>query len=535
MALPPLQPPPVDGMPTTLARWMHHLWETVRTLVVSSGTGLFTAGTGLTESPAGTVSISAANVTKLANTSNTNSGDVTLAAVGAVPNANAASLSAQALTLQPASGSFPGVMTAAQFTKLAGIATGATAEVDAAAGVSGRVNTSTQTLGAGTKKVDALEVTGKLAVGNTGPARTMIVRGSDTGNGIARFGNSHASGISAITLEDTAANNKVDLAFAQSAAALAASNAYLRIYDCDFRIYRDVAAATSLQATFLNNGNVTLEAGNMLGLGIAPTFHLQASGTVAANGHVSARFQNLSSAGNSQVACGNSSSAFALIEIRGTTEGTANLPPVNYATFRGSSASSGAAIQAQGSGTPIEIWTNNAGTHAKRAEFPGAGGLQVGGVDVLTQTNTVAGVTNKTLTAPTINACTTSGTWSGNSTFSGNLTLSGSNLHSGLMTRTSGVKVSQRATTATTVTMGTADETILASANSGAVTVNLTAAATAGAGRRLTVVKTDASGNAVTLDGSGSETINGAATRALAAQHNKVTIESDGTNWIEVA
>lgn len=43
--------------------------------------------------------------------SGTNSGDVTLGAVGAVPNANGASLSSQVLTLQPANGSFPGVVT----------------------------------------------------------------------------------------------------------------------------------------------------------------------------------------------------------------------------------------------------------------------------------------------------------------------------------------------------------------------------------------------------------------------------------------
>ena len=41
----------------------------------------------------------------------TNSGDVTLTAVGAAPNADAASLTGQALTLQPASAAFPGVVT----------------------------------------------------------------------------------------------------------------------------------------------------------------------------------------------------------------------------------------------------------------------------------------------------------------------------------------------------------------------------------------------------------------------------------------
>ena len=47
------------------------------------------------------------------NLSGTNTGDVTLAAVGATPNANAASLTGQALNLQPANASFPGVMTTA--------------------------------------------------------------------------------------------------------------------------------------------------------------------------------------------------------------------------------------------------------------------------------------------------------------------------------------------------------------------------------------------------------------------------------------
>jgi hypothetical protein len=56
--------------------------------------------------------LSVAQVKTLLSLTGTNSGDVTLAAVGAVPNANGASLSTQALTLQPADGSNPGVVTA---------------------------------------------------------------------------------------------------------------------------------------------------------------------------------------------------------------------------------------------------------------------------------------------------------------------------------------------------------------------------------------------------------------------------------------
>lgn len=56
------------------------------------------------------------------NLSGTNTGDVTLGAVGSSANANAASLSGQVLTLQPASASFPGVITTGAQT-IAGVKT----------------------------------------------------------------------------------------------------------------------------------------------------------------------------------------------------------------------------------------------------------------------------------------------------------------------------------------------------------------------------------------------------------------------------
>lgn len=51
-------------------------------------------------------------------------------------------------------------------------------------------------------------------------------------------------------------------------------------------------------------------------------------------------------------------------------------------------------------------------------------------------------------------------------------------------------------------------------------------------GVKYSVIKIDVSANAVTLDGDGSETINGAANVALAAQFNVVEVISDGANWI---
>lgn len=50
------------------------------------------------------------------NLSGTNTGDVSLAAVGSSPSANGASLSGQVLTLQPADATHPGILTAAKFT-----------------------------------------------------------------------------------------------------------------------------------------------------------------------------------------------------------------------------------------------------------------------------------------------------------------------------------------------------------------------------------------------------------------------------------
>lgn len=68
-------------------------------------------------------------------------------------------------------------------------------------------------------------------------------------------------------------------------------------------------------------------------------------------------------------------------------------------------------------------------------------------------------------------------------------------------------------------------------ATSAAVTVYLPASPTGN--RRRTVTKTDASGNAVTVNGNGS-LINGAATYVLAAQYDTVTVEPTGTGWLIV-
>ena len=71
---------------------------------------------------------------------------------------------------------------------------------------------------------------------------------------------------------------------------------------------------------------------------------------------------------------------------------------------------------------------------------------------------------------------------------------------------------------------------VLADASSGAITLTLPAAS-GSSGRQVTVKKTDAGVNAVTVDGAGSETIDGATTYDLPAQNDYVTLLCDGSGW----
>ena len=72
---------------------------------------------------------------------------------------------------------------------------------------------------------------------------------------------------------------------------------------------------------------------------------------------------------------------------------------------------------------------------------------------------------------------------------------------------------------------------LLCDATSAAFTLTLLAAATAADGFQLTIVKTDASSNAVTIDGNSSETIGGATTFTLSGQGDAATLICDGSNW----
>lgn len=74
---------------------------------------------------------------------------------------------------------------------------------------------------------------------------------------------------------------------------------------------------------------------------------------------------------------------------------------------------------------------------------------------------------------------------------------------------------------------------VLADATTAPVTVTLPDAATSN-GRQITVKKTDASGNAVTVDGDGAN-IDGSGTYSLAAQNDYVTVLCDSIEWRVIA
>lgn len=92
--------------------------------------------------------------------------------------------------------------------------------------------------------------------------------------------------------------------------------------------------------------------------------------------------------------------------------------------------------------------------------------------------------------------------------------------------RTLVVSSSQTATFTAAITT----EFYLCDATSGAITANLPTAVGI-AGHILWFLKSDSSANAVTIDGSGTETIGGWTTFKLSTQRDLVGIISDGTNW----
>lgn len=93
-----------------------------------------------------------------------------------------------------------------------------------------------------------------------------------------------------------------------------------------------------------------------------------------------------------------------------------------------------------------------------------------------------------------------------------------------------GFAATQFATKTAAYTVLTTDVVLLGDATTAAFTFTLPTAV-GKTGRVWYFKKIDSSANAVTVDGNGAETIDGAATYALNAQHDAILIISDGTNW----
>lgn len=122
---------------------------------------------------------------------------------------------------------------------------------------------------------------------------------------------------------------------------------------------------------------------------------------------------------------------------------------------------------------------------------------------------------------------------------SGNQTVNGTKTYTGLVANSPTLitpietKSISTITSNFTITIGNY-YTLLADATSGGITATLPTASSA-SGRIYVLKKIDSSVNTVTIDGNGSELIDGATTQVIAVQWASLTIQSNGTAWYIIA
>ena len=95
---------------------------------------------------------------------------------------------------------------------------------------------------------------------------------------------------------------------------------------------------------------------------------------------------------------------------------------------------------------------------------------------------------------------------------------------------------SRQVSTSDDLTAKVGSDTILADLTSGSLTVTLPSAAGVPAGRRMTVKRVDATGGrTMTIARAGSDTIDGATSKASAESYAAYTLESDGVSmWLVI-
>jgi hypothetical protein len=98
-----------------------------------------------------------------------------------------------------------------------------------------------------------------------------------------------------------------------------------------------------------------------------------------------------------------------------------------------------------------------------------------------------------------------------------------------------GIVTTQSKSADYTVLVADKGAVISVDASGGARTITLPAAATAGAGFPITIKKSDSSGNTVTIDANGSETIDGSLVRGLSTQYQSISLVCDGAGWRIIA
>lgn len=93
-----------------------------------------------------------------------------------------------------------------------------------------------------------------------------------------------------------------------------------------------------------------------------------------------------------------------------------------------------------------------------------------------------------------------------------------------------GIQLPTRTETGATITAALTDYTIRCDATAASQTVDLLAASSC-TGQIFNIKKIDASGNTITLDGNGSETIDDVTTKVISTQYDTITIQSNGTGY----